>query len=92
MKMVEIVKDELEGFRGYAILFKVPKKIRFEKLGIETEYFVVSCINNSFLGVNEIMVFPADENGNIISWVEVMDGRDIGIYDAIEMFEHEYLG
>lgn len=72
---VEIVKPNLEGFTGNAMLVK-----RGE------EYFVVSSVVAMFTGF-ETLVFAADSEGNVTSWTEVAGGRGMYQEEAIQQLE-----
>ena len=63
---------ELDGFTGEAHLVKKDDK-----------FFVVSGTTAMFTGW-EVLVFPADAEGNVTNWGEVCGGRGISIQDAID--------
>jgi len=50
------------------------------------EYFVVSSVIVPG-GVLETLVFPADSDGNVISWLEVAGGRGMSREEAIADLE-----
>lgn len=77
MSEVKIIKKGLEGFTGEAWLVKKGRK-----------YFVVSGAHAMFTGW-EVLVFPANEKGEVTSWGEVAGGRGITHAEAIAQLERE---
>jgi hypothetical protein len=76
----EILRKHLENFLGDAWLVKNGDK-----------YFVVSGVNAMFSGW-EVLVFPADEHGEVTSWSEVAGGRGITHEEAIADLENTLVG
>lgn len=58
----------LEGFIGDACLWHLSKQVIYD--GGSTEYVVTSAVNVPFEGP-ETYIFPADEGGNILDWLEL---------------------
>lgn len=52
------------------------------------DYYVASGVTAAFTGW-EVLVFPADENGEITNWGEVAGGRGITHEQAVEMLQVE---
>lgn len=68
----EFVK-RLTGWRGDARLFRVSPPVRFTDLEDrvrETSYVVVSATFAPFTGP-ETYIFPADERGEVLDWIEL---------------------
>ena len=70
MAEVEFVK-ELSGFQGRACLVKAGG-----------EFFAVSSVNAMFTGP-ETLVFRADENGEVASFMDVAGGRGLTREEAM---------
>ena len=74
---IELVKDNLPGFRGSAALVK-----RGEL------YFVVSSITSAYdTGLPETLVFPATAEGKVTDWGSVAGRRYVTRAQAIEELE-----
>ena len=76
MNTFTIVDDNLEGFRGRACLV----------LCEETDdYFVISTItDHGAYGEMQSMAFKADEDGNVVDWLEVAGGGNMTREDVLE--------
>jgi hypothetical protein len=88
-KLAQFVKD-LDNFTGEAKLYKVRPAVKFTRydwhdgadrkpVEMATEYVAVSAIISPFSGA-ETYIFPADKDGEIISWGE-LDGSYRGGLD-----------
>jgi len=68
------VKSALKEFKGEAHLYKVDPPASYYTSHTEpehtTEYVVVSAVNAPYSGA-ETFIFPADEEGNVLSWAEL---------------------
>jgi len=88
------VKDVSKRFQGQAVLYKLPCKLRSRDVGIdddfEFEYVVVSAVHAMFTG-DETMVFAADEDGKVLSWLDLIVIRYWDVEDAASLFAEEYL-
>ena len=73
---VEIIKKGLSGYTGDAWLVKK-----------DDEYFVVSGTHAMFSGW-EVLVFRANEDGEVTSWGGVCGGGGISHEQAIEQLEN----
>lgn len=68
--------DKLAGFAGDAELYELDNPIKViaheleGKPEVETKYIVVSAAVNWISGCEETLIFPATEDGTILSWVE----------------------
>lgn len=82
--------------RGNAeeILIKLDKEIKpfahqdyapEEYQKISTQYFIASGLTSSQTGW-EVLIFPADENGDFIVWSEVLNGTGLTHWEAIDAF------
>lgn len=82
MKTATFIK-QMEDFRGDARLYKLSEAVSFRG-GETTEYVIVSAVNAlPFIfddGGPETFIFPADEEGNVVSWLE-MEGSFKGGLD-----------
>jgi hypothetical protein len=59
---------KLEGWRGYAALYKLSKSIE-DYAGEKYDYVIVSAIRNEM--AHETFIFPADKDGKAISMGEL---------------------
>jgi len=57
--------------------------------GEDGRHFVVSSVHAMFSGF-ETLVFPADEQGEVTSWLEVAGGRGASRNDALEELAFNY--
>lgn len=87
--MGEIVKTLLDRIDHEVVLYRAPEPYTTPD-GITTRYFYVSSRN--FLWVKETMIFPANEDGEVLSWLEVYSSDSLNIYEVIHEFETEVLG
>jgi len=71
---MKIVK-ELDGFTGQACLVEH-----------EGKYYVVSSTVAPFTGP-ETLVFPANSEGEVLSWSEVAGGRNVSRLEAMKEVE-----
>ena len=75
MKTATFVK-EMSGFNGSTILWKLSKPAdatvfkHGEVLPTKTEYVITSAVVVPETGP-ETYIFPADANGNVLSWLEM---------------------
>lgn len=74
----EIVK-ELTGYHGDACLVKW-----------KDTYYAVSSVVAFDTGAFETLVFEADENGEVISWMDVAGGRGMSREEAIADLESKF--
>jgi hypothetical protein len=74
---IEVLNRNLPGFTGNAWLVKDSKS---------DQHFVVSG-TNAMLSGWEVLVFPADSDGEVTSWGEVAGGRGISHDEAISDLE-----
>jgi len=73
-----MIKDVSANFTGTAKLFKLDEAVEYtdeydenhDPIKKETEYVVVSATNVPFSGP-ETYIFPADKEGNVLSWCEL---------------------
>lgn len=83
---VEVIEKNLAGFTGTAYLVKAEKAVVVKDWNDEetcqTQYFVVSGTYAMFSGW-EVLVFPADKDGNVLDWSEVAGNRGVTHDDAI---------
>jgi len=78
MVTYRVVKEDIDGFAGEAILYRLSEPVTYEVLDDETdeerheetEYVVASAVVAPFSGV-ETLVFPADKEGNVLSWLDL---------------------
>ena len=78
MVTYRVVKEDVDGFMGEAILYRLSEPVTYEVLDDETyerhdgktEYVVASAVVAPFSGV-ETLVFPADKEGNVLSWLDL---------------------
>lgn len=75
MGKAQVVKEDLEGFTGFAGLVE-----------LDGDYFVVSSTNAMVTGY-ETLVFPADKDGKVTNWGEVAGGRGMSREEAIADLE-----
>lgn len=78
----EWIKRDLEGFKGTAHLLKLSKPIKVRQWNgteITTQYFVVSGVVAFDTGHWEVLAFPADKNGKVLSWGEVAGESGEGV-------------
>ena len=84
-KIALCVKQNVPGFRGEAHLFSVEPPMEYIPEYNEppklTEYVIVSGVN-AFGSGPETFIFPADKDGNILSWGE-LDGSFQGDIDIV---------
>lgn len=71
----------LEGFNGVAKLYELSHPAYYNN-GEETNYVIVSAVSNAW--AHETYIFPADKNGNVLSWGE-LEGSERGTTS------HEYV-
>lgn len=80
MNTFTMVDEDVEGFRGRACL------VRCEETG---DFFVVSTItDHGAYGETQTMAFKADEDGNILDWLEVAGGGNMSREDVLEYMTH----
>lgn len=82
MKIAQLIKDNLPGFNGHAALYKVTPPIRDEGYDEDDatfliHYVIASSISGGIFGA-ETYLFPANEDGEITSWVE-LEGSQKGV-------------
>lgn len=78
MNTINIVEDNLPGFRGQACLVQNEET---------REFFVVSTVIphiSEYDGDFETLAFRSDEEGNITDWLEVAGGRNMTTSEVIE--------
>lgn len=90
MTTATLIKDELEGFSGYASLYAVEPSLGDDE-GEEYEYVVVSA-TISMLGP-ETYIFGADKDGFIQGWNELPGSFEGGLdhYQALHDAGYEYV-
>ena len=72
----KLIKSTLLGFRGTAHLYKLSEPVTFDydwNTGMDTKntnYVVVSEANIPYSG-SETYIFPADKDGEVLSWLEL---------------------
>jgi hypothetical protein len=83
------VKDVSEQFKGCAKLFKLSKPVEYGHRWDDddpplptTEHVVVSAVC-AMLSGPETFIFPADVDGNVVSWTEI-PGSSRGSFDIEE--------
>jgi hypothetical protein len=83
-KNIATYVGSISNFQGDARLFKVSPPVVYENWSyndqadykpkeMKSDYVVVSAIGDMFGG--ETFIFPADENGNVISWGELQGSQ-----------------
>ena len=87
---MEKIRNVSEKFRGKAVLYKTDNVVTAETYSgeIESQYWVVSSVKSS--NINETMIFPSDENGNVDEYIDVECVRPNNEKKAVEYFEEEY--
>lgn len=70
MVTATFVKDMSKNFTGTAKLWKLSEPVDSECDNEKTNYVVTSAAIVMFSGP-ETYIFPADESGNVISWLEM---------------------
>ncbi len=90
-RVATFVKDMSHEFRGVAYLYHVSPMVKYyvDDDEIYTEYVIVSCIDtrnpgwmsglDDPLAILEVGAFPADEDGNVVSWGEIGMCRDVNL-------------
>ena len=90
---MKILNRDLRGFTGTAWLVDLEREVSItdwnKKEICRTRFFVVSGTVAMYTGW-EILVFPADGEGNILDWGEVAGGRGISYENAIEELEQKF--
>ena len=85
MKTARFIKN-LEGWRGDARLYELSEPAEYDYIDFEvetgkTKFVAVSAISSApDTGLPETYIFPCDEDGNILSWLE-MEGSFQGGMD-----------
>lgn len=77
MNTVNLIEDNLPGFRGQACLVQNEET---------EEFFVISTVtphSSEYDGDFETLAFRADADGSIIDWMEVAGGRNMSTADVI---------
>ena len=86
----------LDNFRGTAALFKLTPAIidvNYDDVVNTYEYVIVSAANVPFSGP-ETYIFPSNENGEVVDWVE-LDGSfrgSLDIWQALRNAGYEPVG
>lgn len=74
MATATLIKSDLDNLTGNAALYKVEPATGYHTLEndkeLKTEYIVVSAVDVVFSGP-ETYIFPADSEGNVLSWGEL---------------------
>jgi hypothetical protein len=99
-RVATFVKDVSKHFRGVAYLYHVSPVIKYSDEHddeIYTEYVVVSSIDTTHprwmygvddpLAIQEVGAFPADSEGNVVSWGEVGMCRDVSISEFMKLMD-----
>ncbi len=86
MKTAKFVK-ELDGWAGDARLYELSEPVLYEtwdENGVKTNYVAVSRVVGIY--ASETYIFPADENGKTLSWLELegSSGSPIPHEEALE--------
>lgn len=81
MKTARYIKNA-EGFKGDAKIYELSEPVSYGDDAL-TSHVVVSAVNVFGLG-DETYIFPCDENGEVLSWLE-LEGSRKGTLD------HEYV-
>lgn len=82
MKTAKLVKDNLDGFKGHAALYKLSTPVNIHD-GKKTTYVVCSTVDATFTGW-ETYIFPANKKGEVLDWLE-LDGSQRGTTSHIEV-------
>lgn len=90
MPTATLIHSNLEGFHGVVHLYRLDPPMQVESYDYETDtsvlgvvpYVVVSAVNVPYSGP-ETYIFPADESGKVLSWLE-MEGSYRGGLDHAE--------
>ena len=79
MKTAKLVKENLEGFKGQASLYKLSEKAKYDDdktTNKTTSYVICSSVVAMFTGM-ETYIFPANKSGEVLDWGE-LDGSQRG--------------
>lgn len=77
--------EKMENFRGNAVLYRLNEPIEYPRFVFRgqkqtTEYVIVSSVIAFDHEDYETFIFPSDENGQILDWVE-LEGSYRGGFD-----------
>ena len=86
MVTATFVKDMSKNFTGTAKLWKLSEPVDCEGGNEKIDHVVTSATIVMFSGA-ETYIFPADESGNVVSWLE-MDGSYRGGLDHEQAIEN----
>lgn len=80
--MAKLVQDELSGFNGSAKLWETDL--------VPSGFVVSSAVSCAFdTGRPETMVFQADDEGNVLSWIDLAVVYAVDHEGAIRIFEED---
>lgn len=69
MITVHHVKRLTEGWKGLVRLYALSEPVEFDSLSVE--YVVISAVVAQDSNEPETYIFPADTEGNVLSWLEM---------------------